>query len=127
MSETPATPEPYGSGAEAPPQRCPRCWSPNPRAAAVCSECGLRFVPEVVPERTNVLAVTALVCGVCWVFGLGSLLAVILGAAALGQINASDGVERGRAAAITALFVGGVGLVMTVALVAPVFEPGSGF
>ncbi len=40
------------------------------------------------PRTTNALAIAALVLGVLWVFGLGSLLAVVLGVVALRQIRA---------------------------------------
>ena len=63
------------------------------------------------PQRTrgvNALAVISLVAGVVWIFGFGSLVAVITGIIALGQIPKTGQGGRGMAIAGTAL--GAVGI-----------------
>ena len=54
--------------------------------------------------RNNRLAVASLVLSALWLFGLGSLLGVVLGHIALRQIEASG--ERGRGLAIGGLVRG---------------------
>jgi hypothetical protein len=96
----------------APPGKCPRCWSPNPMGAGFCSECGMQLIPGAVPPRTNRLAVVALVSSLVWIFGLGSLVAVILGFVALGQIKASNGAQGGRTPAMLAIVFGSIMLAL---------------
>jgi Domain of unknown function (DUF1707)/Domain of unknown function (DUF4190) len=58
----------------------------------------------VEPERrVNGLAIATLIAGVFCFFWLGSIAAVIMGHAALGQIARSGGRQRGRTAAIIGL------------------------
>ncbi len=72
-------------------------------------------VPHNVPysqgvPSSNGLAVASLVLGILWLGWLGSLLAVIFGHVALGQINRSGGREGGRGLAIAGLVLGYVGI-----------------
>lgn len=57
---------------------------------------------------TNAFAITSFVLGLVWVFGLGSLLAVIFGHISLSQIRQRD--EAGRGLAIAGLVLGYIGL-----------------
>lgn len=68
--------------------------------------------------KTNGLAVASLVLGITWLFWLGSLAAIILGAVALGQIKRADGAESGRGMAIAGIILGSVGVVWFLAMVA---------
>ncbi|HEX8745460.1 MAG TPA: DUF4190 domain-containing protein [Thermoleophilaceae bacterium] len=67
--------------------------------------------------RNNRLAVASLVLSALWLFGLGSLLGVVLGHIALRQIEASG--ELGRGLAIGGLVLGYLALaVLALGLVA---------
>jgi hypothetical protein len=74
-----------------------------------------RYAPAPV---TNGLAVASLVFGILWIFGLGSLLAVILGHSAKVQIRKSNGAEGGSGLATAGLVLGWVGVVSLVLFVA---------
>jgi hypothetical protein len=73
------------------------------------------FVPVVV-ARTNPQAVASFVLSLLWLGGLGALLAVIFGIAALRSINRSHGQERGTGFAVAGLVIGGVGTLFAVVL-----------
>jgi Domain of unknown function (DUF4190) len=60
--------------------------------------------------ETNGLAIASLFLGIIWLFGLGSLLAIVLGYAGMREIRASGGRQGGRAIAIAGVVVGIVGL-----------------
>lgn len=68
------------------------------------------------PHSVNGLAVASLVLGVLWIYGLGSLLAVIFGSVAISQIR-HDG-HRGRGMAIAGLSLGVAGIIAVVVLIA---------
>jgi hypothetical protein len=83
---------------------------PSPPAPAVRPS----FVQPA--RRTNGLAIASVVSAVFWMWWLGSLAAVIMGHAALRQINRSGGRQTGRGVAITGLALGYLGL-LTLAFV----------
>ena len=60
--------------------------------------------------ETNGLAIASLFLGIIWLFGLGSILAIVLGYAGVKQIRASGGHQSGRAIAIAGIVIGIVGL-----------------
>jgi len=60
--------------------------------------------------ETNGLAIASLFLGIIWLFGLGSLVAIVLGYAGMKQIDASAGHQSGRAIAIAGIVIGVVGL-----------------
>lgn len=62
------------------------------------------------PPRTSGLAVASLVLGILILCGIGSLLATIFGAVALGQIGRSGGNLNGKGMAIAGLVLGILGL-----------------
>lgn len=75
--------------------------------------------PPWRPLTTSGLAVASLVLGIVWAFWIGSILAVIFGHIALGQIKRSQGSMTGRGMAIAGVVLGWVGvglLVLTIAL-----------
>ena len=76
--------------------------------------------PQYVAQTTNGLAVASLIAGFLWMGWLGSVLAVIFGHIALGQINRSGGREGGSGLAIAGLVLGymGVATLLLVILVA---------
>ena len=65
--------------------------------------------PEV-PQRTNGFAVVSLSMGIIWYFWIGSILALIFGYIAKGQIDASQGQQKGRGFAIAGIVLGWVGV-----------------
>ena len=81
---------------------------------------GTQAVPQAQPQaqaKNNRLAVASLVLSLLWLFGLGSLLAVVLGHMALSQIKRTG--EMGRGFAIAGLVLGYLALaVLALGLVA---------
>ncbi len=67
--------------------------------------------PPVVSRTTNGFAVASLVLGILWIWGLGSLLALIFGLVARRQIDDSGGVQAGRGLAIAGIVLGVIGIV----------------
>lgn len=65
------------------------------------------------PKPTSGLAITSLVCGILYVCGVGSLLAVIFGHIGLGQTRRGE--RTGGGIAIAGLVLGYLGLLGTVA------------
>jgi hypothetical protein len=65
---------------------------------------------EDAGAETNGLAIASLFLGIIWLFGAGSILAILLGYRSLQQIRASAGAQGGRAIAIAGIVVGVVGL-----------------
>lgn len=67
--------------------------------------------------RTNVLAIISLISGILGVFIFGSLIAVICGHIARGQIRESQGRETGDGLAVVGLILGYAMLVLTVLVI----------
>lgn len=67
--------------------------------------------------ETNGFAVASLVLGIVWVMGIGSILALVFGYIAKGQIDSSGGRETGRGMAIAGIVLGWVGVGLLVAMV----------
>lgn len=63
-----------------------------------------------VAQRTNGLAIASLVLGIVWVWWIGSVLALVFGYIAKGQIERSGGREGGRGLAIAGIVLGWVGV-----------------
>ncbi|HEX5615868.1 MAG TPA: DUF4190 domain-containing protein [Acidimicrobiia bacterium] len=77
------------------------------------------YVPPGVPPYatppttgTNGLAIASLVLGLVWVCGIGSVLAVIFGVVALGQIKQRS--QSGRGLAIAGIVLGALGIALIV-------------
>jgi hypothetical protein len=68
------------------------------------------------PHRTSILAINSLVMGCLWLFGLGSLAAIGLGAMAIRQIGRSQGMLTGKRLALAGILVGIAGLALTLGL-----------
>jgi hypothetical protein len=62
------------------------------------------------PARTNGLAIASMVCGILWLYWLGSILALVFGYVAKGQIDRSHGSQTGRGMAIAGIVLGWVGV-----------------
>lgn len=73
--------------------------------------------PVAATGPTNGLAIASLVLGLLWIVWIGSILAVILGAVALRQINESGGHQEGRGLAIAGIVLGSLGLLTLLAVI----------
>lgn len=67
--------------------------------------------------HTSGLAIAALVLGLLWVGGIGSILALVFGVIAIGQIKRSEGQITGRGMALAGAILGGLGVVVIAGLV----------
>ena len=76
----------------------------------------MRFLMSVVA-----LFITSMVLGIVWLYGVGSILALVFGYIAKGQIDRSGGQETGRGMAIAGIILGWIGvgfLIRVIVLVA---------
>jgi hypothetical protein len=78
--------------------------------ASVMSQYHPAAGPGEEGAETNGLAIASLCLGIIWLFGVGSVLAIVLGYAGLRQIRDSHGYQGGRAIAIAGVIVGIIGL-----------------
>ena len=104
---------------------CPRCGFRAEDEAAFCSRCGesigavesarrdaTRYVASASSRHSpvNRLAAASIVFAVAWVWGIGSLLAVVSGSMAKRSIDRSGGRAGGGGIAVMAIVLGWVGL-----------------
>jgi hypothetical protein len=68
------------------------------------------YGPPPVGQTTNGLSVASMVLGIVWVFGIGSILAVIFGIVARKQIKDSGGRQSGSGMALAGIILGLVGV-----------------
>lgn len=68
-------------------------------------------------SETNGFAVASLVLGIVWIMGLGSVLALVFGYIAKGQIGSSGGRQTGRGMAIAGIVLGWVGVAFLLAMI----------
>jgi len=66
--------------------------------------------PGEEAAETNGLAIASLFLGIIWLFGIGSILAIVLGYVGMKQVRASNGRQGGWAIALAGLVVGVIGL-----------------
>jgi hypothetical protein len=76
--------------------------------------------------ETNGFAIASLFLGIIWLFGLGSMAAIVLGYTGMKQIEASGGHQSGRPIAIAGIVIGVVGLASLGVLVAFLISSHSG-
>lgn len=76
--------------------------------------------PVYVQTKMNGFAIAALVLGIVWVYWIGSILALVFGYVAKGQIEQSGGRETGMGMAIAGIVLGwiGVGILLLFLLLA---------
>lgn len=95
-------PPPPGEASKTP----PRSYSARPIPSAANE--------QVMTQTTSGLAVASLVLSILWLFGVGSILAIIFSVGARRDIRQSRGRVTGDGLAIAGLVIGIVSLVMTV-------------
>ncbi len=74
--------------------------------------------PGEEAAETSGLAIASLFCGIIWLFGIGSVLAIVLGYAGMKEIRGSNGRRSGWAIALAGLITGVVGLASAGILIA---------
>lgn len=111
---------PHGQGAawSAPSDPAASQWSGGrpPGTPAYPQQPAGQYPPAAAPT-TNGLAVASLVLGIVWCYWVGSILAVVFGHLALGQIKKDPGRQAGKGLAIAGVVLGWLG-VATLAVVA---------
>jgi hypothetical protein len=110
-------------------KKCPSCAEMVQVDALICRFCRYDFRQQVVgglggpplgsptqvgQRKTNGFAIAALVLGIIWIYGIGSILALIFGYKAKGEIDRSAGMQTGRGMAIAGIVLGWVGVAGTI-------------
>lgn len=72
---------------------------------------------QYAPGEANGFALASFVLGLVWLMGLGSILALVFGYVAKGEIERSRGAQAGRGFAIAGIVLGWVGVAFIVAAV----------
>jgi hypothetical protein len=114
-------PPPPPSGYPPPPAQGPAPYPPpiNPYAAPQTGP-GYGYAPGPAgyygAPRSNGLAIASLILGIVgWPFcGVGSILAIVFGAIARGQIRAAAGRETGDGLALAGIILGCIGLALVI-------------
>ncbi len=119
MSESPnqpdQTPQPHIAGQAPPSPPAPRAAAPPAFVAqpAYGQPYPHYYAPPV--QKTNGLSIASLVLGLLPIcFGITSILAIIFGLVARGQIKRSNGAEGGDGMAIAGVILGGIGVVLAI-------------
>jgi hypothetical protein len=69
-------------------------------------------------SKTNGMAIAALVLGIIWMYGVGSVLALVFGYSGKARIDRSQGRETGRGMAVAGIVLGWIGVASVLTLVA---------
>ena len=81
------------------------------------------YTPYQQTRGTNGFAIASMVLGILWLYWIGSILALIFGYVAKGQIDKSQGAQGGRGMAIAGIVLGWVGVgVLVIVLIAAVAQ-----
>ena len=90
-----------------PPEQAPGAQAPPPPPAFTAySQYGAPFVQTT----TNGLAIASMVLGILWIYWIGSILALVFGYVAKGQIDRAAGRQSGRGMAIAGIVLGWIGV-----------------
>jgi hypothetical protein len=113
-ASTPAsTPGPPGpgwwlasDGRYYPPEQAPASAAPPPPPLTGYTA----YAPMVQATSANGLAIASMVLGILWIYWVGSILALVFGYIAKGQIDRSAGRQSGRGMAIAGIVLGWIGV-----------------
>ncbi len=89
---------------------------PTPGVTSSPQQRGRSPEQAIAPTRTSVLAISSLVIGLFWLFGLGSASAIVLGVMSLRRIARSQGTLTGKRLALAGMIVGIIGLIVSALL-----------
>jgi hypothetical protein len=95
-----------------PPEQAPGSQLPPPSFTAYSP-----YGAPVGPTSTNGLAIASMVLGILWLYWIGSILALVFGYVAKGQIDRSGGRQTGRGMAIAGIVLGWIGVAVAVILI----------
>ncbi|MDT4922671.1 MAG: hypothetical protein QOG01_384 [Pseudonocardiales bacterium] len=118
LAPPPPAPQPYaappyaGQSYAAPQYGAPAGYPPPP------GPYGYGYVGSAPAAKTSAAAIASLVLSILWIFGLGSLLGLVLGLVARVRIRGSGGSLGGGGVATAGAAVGAAGLALTVGLTA---------
>jgi hypothetical protein len=96
-----------------PPEQAPRAQVPAPPTFTAYPTYGA----PMAQVTTNGLAIASMVLGILWLWWVGSILAIVFGFVAKGQIDRSAGRQGGRGMAIAGIVLGSIGLAALAVLI----------
>lgn len=98
---------------------CPACAEQVKAAAMICRYCDFDFAlgmksRSALPTKRSGLAIASLVLGILFMYGIGSVLALIFGYRARDQIDHSGGNLEGRGMATAGIVLGWIGIPLAI-------------
>ena len=102
---------------QAPSYPQPTYGAPYGQPGSTPSAVGPYGAPMPASTGTNGMSIAALVLGILWIYGIGSILSLIFGYISLGQIK-RDPRQKGRGMAIAGVVLGWVGIVGAIIVIA---------
>ena len=102
---------------QAPSYPQPTYGAPYGQPGSTPSGVGPYGAPMPASTGTNGMSIAALVLGILWIYGIGSILSLIFGYISLGQIK-RDPRQKGRGMAIAGVVLGWVGIVGAIIVIA---------